>query len=70
MLSSNHATKVINATAKITPGIAQPEIDIVDKKFKILFLETLFPQFEISENKIRHKLKIYKIENNSIDEVF
>ena len=25
---------------------------------------------QISENKIRHKLKIYKIENNSVDEVF
>ncbi len=27
-------------------------------------------EFQISENKIRHKLKIYKIENNSVDEVF
>ena len=43
MLLSNHAIKVINAIAKITPGIAYPEIDKVDKKFKILLLETLFP---------------------------
>ena len=43
IFSSNQAIKVINATANITPGIAYPEIDIVDKKFKILFLDTLFP---------------------------
>ena len=43
ILLSNQAIKVINATANITPGIAYPEIDIVDKKFKILFLDTLFP---------------------------
>ena len=34
---------VMNATAKITPGIAYPEIDKVDKIFKILFFATLFP---------------------------
>ena len=27
-------------------------------------------EFQISENKITHKLKIYKIENKSVDEVF
>ena len=43
MLLSNHATKVIKATAKITPGIAYPEIDKVVKLFKNLLLETLFP---------------------------
>ena len=43
ILLSNHAIKLINAIAKITPGIAYPEIDKVDKKFKTLFLETLFP---------------------------
>ena len=43
MLLSNHAIKLINAIAKITPGIAYPEIDKVDKTFKTLFLETLFP---------------------------
>ncbi len=31
MLSSNHAIKVIKAIAKITPGIAYPEIDNVDR---------------------------------------
>ena len=43
IILSNQAIKEINAIAKITPGIAYPEIDKVDKKFKILFLETLFP---------------------------
>ena len=43
ILSSNQAIKEINAIAKITPGIAYPEIDNVDNKFKILSLETLFP---------------------------
>ena len=43
ILLSNQAIKEINAIAKITPGIAYPEIDKVDKKFKILLLETLFP---------------------------
>ena len=33
----------MKATAKITPGIAYPEIEKVDKKFKVLFFETLFP---------------------------
>ena len=33
----------MKATAKIIPGIAYPEIDKVDKIFKPLFLETLFP---------------------------
>ena len=31
ILSSNHAIKVIKAIARITPGIAYPEIDNVDK---------------------------------------
>jgi hypothetical protein len=43
MLLSTHAIKVIKATAKITPGIAYPEIDKVVKLFKNLLLETLFP---------------------------
>ena len=41
--SSNHAMKVMNAIAKITPGIAYPEIDKVDKKLRNLFFETLLP---------------------------
>ena len=40
---SNQAIKVINATAKITPGIAYPEIEKVVKIFKSLLLETRFP---------------------------
>ena len=40
---SNQAIKVINATAKITPGIAYPEIDNVDRKLRVLFFETRFP---------------------------
>mgnify|MGYP000854461864 CR=1 FL=1 len=40
--SSNQATKVINATAKITPGIAYPEIDKVDKKLKLYFWKLYF----------------------------
>ena len=43
ILLSNQAIKEMNAIAKITPGIAYPEIDKVDKKFSVLFLETLFP---------------------------
>ena len=42
-LSSNQAMNVIKATAKITPGIAYPEIDKVDRMFKVLFFVTLFP---------------------------
>ena len=42
ILLSNQAIKEINAIAKITPGIAYPEIDKVDKKFNVLFLDTMF----------------------------
>ena len=55
-ISLNQEKKEINATAKITPGIAYPEIDNVDKIFKVLFFVTLFPQFEIKENIINTKL--------------
>ena len=47
---------VIKAIAKIIPGIAQPEIDKVDKIFRVLLLETLLPQLEIKENIIKTKL--------------
>ena len=40
---SNQAIKVINATAKITPGMAYPEIEKVVKIFKSLLLETRLP---------------------------
>ena len=40
---SNQAIKVINATAKITPGIAYPEIEKVVKIFKSLLRETRLP---------------------------
>ncbi len=53
ILSSNHAIKVIKATANITPGIAYPEIDNVENIFNILLFETLFPQFEIKEKNIK-----------------
>ena len=43
MLLSNQAIKVINATANITPGIAYPEIDNVERKLRVLFFETLLP---------------------------
>ena len=43
MLLSNQATKVIKATARITPGIAYPEIENVVKISKNLLFETLFP---------------------------
>ena len=43
MLLSNQAIKVIKATASITPGIAYPEIDNVDRKLRVLFFETRFP---------------------------
>ena len=40
---SNQAIKVINATAKITPGMAYPEIENVVRIFKSLLLETRLP---------------------------
>ena len=43
MLLSNHETKVMNATAKIIPGIAYPDIEKVVKISKNLLFETLFP---------------------------
>ena len=43
MLLSNQAIKVIKATANITPGIAYPEIDNVERKLRVLFFETLLP---------------------------
>jgi len=43
ILSSNQAIKVMKATARITPGIAYPDIDNVDKTFNTLFFETRFP---------------------------
>ena len=42
-LLSNHAIKVINAIAKITPGIAYPDIDSVFITFNGLLFETLIP---------------------------
>ena len=43
IFSSNQAIKVIKATARITPGMAYPDIDKVDKIFNTLLFETLFP---------------------------
>ena len=40
---SNQAIKVIKATARITPGIAYPEIEKVVRKLKNLLRETRFP---------------------------
>ena len=42
-LLSNHEIKVMNATAKIIPGIAYPEIEKVFNISKNLLFETLFP---------------------------
>ena len=53
---SNQAIKVINATAKITPGIAYPEIDNVDRKLRVLFFETRFPQLDIKAKTIKTRL--------------
>ena len=43
ILLSNQEMKVINATAKIIPGIAYPDIEKVVSISKNLLLETLFP---------------------------
>ena len=43
ILLSNHEIKLMNATAKIIPGIAYPEIEKVVSASKNLLLETLFP---------------------------
>ena len=40
-------------TEIIIPGIAQPDIDKFDKKFKKLFFKTLLPKFTIIEKRIR-----------------
>ena len=67
-LLSNHEIKVMNATAKIIPGIAQPEIEKVFNISKNLLFETLLPQFEIKANNIntQHAKKTSNIvfENN------
>ena len=43
IVSSNQATKVIYATARIIPGSAYPDMDIVVKKFNVLLFEILLP---------------------------
>ena len=40
---SNQATKLIKATARITPGIAYPEIENVVSASNNLLFVTLFP---------------------------
>ena len=40
---SNQAIKLINATARITQGIAYPDMENVVKIFKNLLRETLLP---------------------------
>ena len=42
-LLSNQEIKVINATARIIPGIAYPDTENIDNDSRILLLETLFP---------------------------
>ena len=69
MLLSNQAIKVIKATANITPGIAYPEIDNVERKLRVLFFETLLPQFDINANVIKTRLdKVtkYKVFNKRL----
>ena len=43
MLLSNQEIKVINAIARIIPGIAYPETENVVNDSRTLLLETLFP---------------------------
>ena len=52
ILLSNHAIKLINAIAKITPGIAYPEIDKVEKNCKNLLLKILTTKFENNDKQI------------------
>ena len=69
-LLSNHEIKVMNATAKIIPGIAQPEIEKVFNISKNLLFETLLPQFAIKAKEINTIIykKTHQIvfKNNSI----
>ena len=61
---SNQAIKLINATARITPGIAYPDMENVVKIFKNLLRETLLPQFEMKEKIIKvieDKITKYKV---------
>ena len=51
-LLSNQEIKVINATAKMTPGIAQPETEKVVNDSKNLLFEIRFPQFEMKAKNI------------------
>ena len=56
ILLSNQEIKVINATARIIPGIAYPDIENVVSISSNLLLETLFPYVEIKAKEINTKL--------------
>ena len=62
--SLNQEKKVIKATAKITPGIAYPEIENRLKLSKNLLLDILFPKFIKKE-----KLTKTKLANKTRDKV-
>ena len=63
MLLSNQEIKVIKATAKIIPGMAQPETEKVVIMLNSLLLVTLFPQLEI---KLKEISKILDKKTNNI----
>ena len=54
--SLSQEKKVIKATAKITPGIAYPEIENKLKLSKNLLLDILFPKFIRKEKLTKTKL--------------
>ena len=54
--SLNQEKKVIKATARMTPGIAYPEIENKLKLSKNLLLDILFPKFMRKEKLTKTKL--------------
>ena len=60
--SLNQEKKVIKATARMTPGIAYPEIENKLKLSKNLLLDILFPKFmrkeKLTKTKVAKKTRV------------
>ena len=63
-ISLNQEKKEINATARITPGIAYPEIENILKLSKILLFDILFPKLIKKAKQI--KILLAKNTNKSV----
>ena len=62
--SLSQEKKEIKATARITPGMAYPDIEKILKLSKNLLLEILFPKLIKKAKEI--KIKLDKITNNKV----